>query len=113
MASDSGFFEIVTKDRNHAEGFNGIKIVDNLTGAFAGILRLEFLGGGSSVDQREVEDLFLRMLFRARMWSAAVKPKTLIGLSHQVADVDLGRRRFDDRLRNAAHQQIGNQAGEQ
>ena len=47
------------------------------------------------------------------MWSAAVKSEALVGLRHQVADVDLGGGRFDNRLRNAAHQQVGDEAGEQ
>ena len=53
--------EIIAEDGNHAQGFDGIEIVDDLASAFAGVLGLEFVGHGSAVDQGEVEDLFLRV----------------------------------------------------
>ncbi len=39
--------------------------------------------------------------------------KALVGLGHQVANVDLDGRRFDNGLHNAAHQQVRDQAREQ
>ena len=39
--------------------------------------------------------------------------QAFVGLRHQVADVDLHRRRSGDRLRDSVHQNVGNQAGEE
>src|SRR5580698_7627230 len=59
VAGDSAFVEVVAEHGDYAEGFDGVEIVDDLAGAFAGVLDFEFVGHGSAVDQREIENLFL------------------------------------------------------
>ena len=44
---------------------------------------------------------------------AGGQAEAFVGLSHQVADKNLGSRRLNDGLRNAANQQVRNQAGEE
>ena len=76
-------------------------------------LALSSLEAGVRLIRAKSKICFCAWRFSARMWSAARQPEALVGLGHQVADVDLGGRRLDDRLGNSAHQQIGNQAGEE
>src|SRR5579864_8506433 len=54
-------FQVVAENWNHAQGFDRFQIVHYLAGAFARILFFQLFGSGSSVDQGEVENLFLRV----------------------------------------------------
>ena len=43
VAGYAGFFQIISEHRDHAQGFNLIEIVDDLAGALAGVLGLQFV----------------------------------------------------------------------
>src|ERR1700722_5145037 len=111
VARYSGLFKIVAEDGNHAESFNRLQIVHDLAGAFARVFGLKFRGSGSSVNEGVVEDLFLRVAIERANMVGGGQPEALVGLGHQVAYVDPGSWRFDNRLRDATHQQVRNQAG--
>ena len=90
VTGDDGFFEVVSHHRDHAESFDGIEIGDDLAGSLKCVLGLEFIGDGSAIDQSVVEDLSTgRVIERANVICGR-KSQALVGLGHQVADVNLG-----------------------
>jgi len=113
VASDSVFFEVVAEHGNDAEFLDGVKIVGDLARTFQLVLSQEFRGNRRAVDERVIEKLLLGVAVEGADVIGGSEIQAFVGLGHQVADVDLDRLGRDDCLRNAPHQQVGNQAGEQ
>src|SRR4051794_37454274 len=54
--------QIVTQYGNYSHAFDRVEIVDNLACSFQGVFCFHFVGSWRAVDQRVVEELFLRVL---------------------------------------------------
>src|SRR5271169_4895901 len=80
VAGDQALFQIIPENGYHAERLDGIEIVDDLTGAFAGVLLFQFIRGRSLVDQGEVENLFLRVAIQRADMIGGGQPEALVGL---------------------------------
>src|SRR5271166_1543887 len=113
VTRDAGLFQVVAENGDHTQGFNGFEVGNDLACALEGIFGFELIGNGSAIDQREVEELPVSVAVQGADMVGGGEAQTLIGLSHQVADVNLGGRRGDDGIGYATDEKVGNEAGEQ
>ena len=113
MARHSGLFQIIPQHGDDAKRFNRIEISDDLTCAFERVFGLELIGYRRAVDESVVKNLLTGMTIECADVIGGGKAEALVGLRHQIADVNLRGRRSDDGFGDAAHQQIRNKAGEE
>src|SRR5579862_8800364 len=112
VAGDSGFFEVVTENGNDAQRFHLVEIVDDLAGGFESVFRFQTVRDGRAGDQRVMEDRFLCMAVERANVSGVSQSEVVVGLGHEVADVDLGGSGLNNGLTDSSNQQIRNEAGE-
>jgi len=92
VASNVALIEIIPKNRNHAESFDCVEIGNDLARALERVLSFESVGNRSAIDQRVVEDLLSGVAVESTDVIGGRQAKTLVGLRHQIADVNLGGR---------------------
>ena len=61
MPRDVALIQIISQHRNHAHGFNGVEIGNDLARAFQRILRLELIGHRRAIDQGVIEKILMRV----------------------------------------------------
>ena len=113
MAGDAVLLgEVGAKNRLYAQRADCLYVGNDLGGAFGGIFRFHLVGSGSGIDQGVVENLAAGVAVDCLNVLGRGQVKALVGLGHEVANVDLGGRRSNDGLGDAADQQIWHKAGE-
>jgi hypothetical protein len=113
VAGDAGFFQIVPRTGITPRASMASRSATIWQAPSSAYLALSSIGNGRAVDQRVVEDLLAGVAVESADVIGGGEAEALVGLRHQVADVDLGGGRVDDGFGDAVHQQVWDEAGEQ
>ena len=88
MAGELGGVEVIAEDGSDAEGADFIEIVVQGLGVVLGVVGAEFGGDGGGVEHGVVEDLATSVVKDGLDVLRGGKSGALVGLGHQVADID-------------------------
>ena len=103
MSCDVALLKIVSENRTNSERFDRFEIGDDLAAPSSAYLAFISCETGVLIDEGVIEDaIVLRVAVQRANVIGGGQSQALVGLGHQVADVDLDRRRIHDGLGDAA-----------
>ena len=111
MAEDFAFVDEVAGDGLDAEGTDAFEIGEDGRLAFAGVAVEGLREDGGGVDEGVVEDLVAGVVEDFFDVLRGGETERLIGLGHEVADVDAGGVAAADGFGNLADQEVGDERG--
>ncbi len=111
VAEDVAFVDEVAGDGLDAEGADALEVGEDGGLAFAGVAGEGVGADGGGVDEGVVEDLGAGVVEDLLDVLRGGEAEALVGLGHEVADVDAGGAGAADGFGDAADEQIGDQGG--